>query len=29
MIWLFFKFGMIGFGGGIVMIVLMEEEFVK
>lgn len=29
MIWLFLKLGTIGFGGGIAMIALMEDEFVK
>ncbi len=29
MTWLFLKLGTIGFGGGIAMIALMEEEFVK
>lgn len=29
MMWLFLKLGTIGFGGGIAMIALMEDEFVK
>jgi len=29
MMWLFLKLGSIGFGGGIAMIALMEDEFVK